>query len=134
MSELVAGSNARKKNWCVLIFIFSPPNILISAIYINCFLSSYLLLFVLWLYCNQIQCAINELGESAASGTNKLQQEMSMMQKTTSSIRVEWTSWSGRTESQYLENTALVERGEEETRDIIHKWLAISILQICSFF
>lgn len=72
----------------------------------------------------QIQGAINELRESAASRTNKLQQEMSIMQSSTSSIKAEWTSYSERAESHYLKNTDLVERGKKEMKDVIQKGLA----------
>lgn len=84
--------------------------------------------FHFWPCCNQVQCAIDELRESAASRTNKLQQEMSIMQKTTSSIKEEWASCSERAASHYLENTALVESGKEEMRDVILKWLASTTL------
>ncbi|XP_047976646.1 kinesin-like protein KIN-5D [Salvia hispanica] len=70
-----------------------------------------------------IQGAINELRESAASRTNKLQQEMSIMQSSTSSIKAEWTSYSERAESHYLKNTDLVERGKKEMKDVIQKGL-----------
>ncbi|KAH6821999.1 P-loop containing nucleoside triphosphate hydrolases superfamily protein [Perilla frutescens var. hirtella] len=68
-----------------------------------------------------VQCAIDELRESSASRTNKLQQEMSIMQNATSSMKSEWTSYSARAESHYLQNTSLLESGKEEMKDVIQK-------------
>ncbi|KAK6142214.1 hypothetical protein DH2020_000011 [Rehmannia glutinosa] len=53
-----------------------------------------------------VQSAIRGLRETGASRTNKLQQEMSIMQDSTSSIKEEWTSYAQRAESRYLEDTA----------------------------
>ncbi|KAL0417786.1 UNVERIFIED_CONTAM: Kinesin-like protein KIN-5D [Sesamum radiatum] len=70
-----------------------------------------------------VQCAVGELRDNAASRTNKLQQEMSIIQDTTSSIKAEWTNYTKRAESDYLEDTAKVENGKEEMEDVLRKCL-----------
>ncbi|KAL0292088.1 UNVERIFIED_CONTAM: Kinesin-like protein KIN-5D [Sesamum calycinum] len=71
----------------------------------------------------EVQCAVGELRDNAASRTNKLQQEMSIIQDTTSSIKAEWTNYTKRAESDYLEDTAKVENGKEEMEDVLRKCL-----------
>ncbi|KAL0460266.1 UNVERIFIED_CONTAM: Kinesin-like protein KIN-5D [Sesamum latifolium] len=66
-----------------------------------------------------VQCAVGELRDNAAGRTNKLQQEMSIMQDTTSSIKAEWTNYKKRAESHYLEDTAKVENGKEDMEDVL---------------
>ncbi|XP_073311252.1 kinesin-like protein KIN-5D [Primulina huaijiensis] len=68
-----------------------------------------------------VQCAIDGLRASAASRTTSLQQEMSIMQDTTCSIKAEWTSYMESAESHYLENTALVESGKNDMEDVLYK-------------
>ncbi|XP_047969610.1 kinesin-like protein KIN-5D [Salvia hispanica] len=68
-----------------------------------------------------VKCAIVELRESAASRTSKLQQEMSTMQETTSSIKAEWTSYTQSAESHYLEDTASVQIGKGDMEEVLHK-------------
>ncbi|KAK6142057.1 hypothetical protein DH2020_013886 [Rehmannia glutinosa] len=70
-----------------------------------------------------VQSAIRGLRETGASRTNKLQQEMSIMQDSTSSIKEEWTSYAQRAESRYLEDTASVESGKENMENVIRKCL-----------
>ncbi|KAK6142088.1 hypothetical protein DH2020_012190 [Rehmannia glutinosa] len=69
-----------------------------------------------------VQSAIHGLRETGASRTKKLQQEMSTMQDSTSSIKEEWTSYAQRAESRYLEDTASVESGKENMENVIRKW------------
>ncbi|KAL8516151.1 hypothetical protein ACS0TY_014716 [Phlomoides rotata] len=70
---------------------------------------------------NLVKCSVDGLRQSAASRTNKLQQEMSIMQETTGSIKAEWTSYTQSAESNYHENTASVESGKEDIEDVLHK-------------
>ncbi|KAK1394579.1 kinesin-like protein KIN-5D [Heracleum sosnowskyi] len=70
-----------------------------------------------------VQGAISGLRESAASRTNKLQQEMSTMQDSTSSIKVEWSSYIHKAESHYCEDTAAVENGKKELEGVLQKCL-----------
>ncbi|KAH6765604.1 P-loop containing nucleoside triphosphate hydrolases superfamily protein [Perilla frutescens var. hirtella] len=68
-----------------------------------------------------VKCGIDELRESAASRTNKLQQEMSTMQETTGSIKIEWSNYTQSAESNYLEDTASVQVGKEDMEGVLHK-------------
>ncbi|KAF8402800.1 hypothetical protein HHK36_010891 [Tetracentron sinense] len=61
---------------------------------------------------NLVQTAVDGLRESAASRTSKLQQEMSTMQDSTSSVKDEWTTYIEQTEVHYHEDTAAVESGK----------------------
>ncbi|KAL0436844.1 UNVERIFIED_CONTAM: Kinesin-like protein KIN-5D [Sesamum radiatum] len=70
-----------------------------------------------------VKCAIDGLRESAATRTDKLQQEMSIMQDTTCSVKAEWTSYTQNAESHYLEDTAAVENGKSDMEDILSKCL-----------
>ncbi|KAL0460644.1 UNVERIFIED_CONTAM: Kinesin-like protein KIN-5D [Sesamum latifolium] len=70
-----------------------------------------------------VKCAIDGLRESAATRTDKLQQEMSIMQDTTCSVKAEWTSYTQNAESCYLEDTASVENGKSDMEDILSKCL-----------
>ncbi|KAL6563595.1 hypothetical protein OROGR_002554 [Orobanche gracilis] len=51
-----------------------------------------------------VRYAIDGLRETAANRTNKLQQEMSIMQENTSSVKSEWISYTRCAESHYLED------------------------------
>ncbi|XP_051131910.1 kinesin-like protein KIN-5D [Andrographis paniculata] len=70
-----------------------------------------------------VKCAIDELRESAATRTNKLQQEMSTMQETTCSIKSEWTTYTRSAESRYLEDTDSVDSGKQDMEKILSKCL-----------
>ncbi|KAK6144516.1 hypothetical protein DH2020_021336 [Rehmannia glutinosa] len=70
-----------------------------------------------------VKCAIDGLRENAANRTNKLQQEMSIMQETTCSIKAEWTSYTQSAESHYVEDTSSVEIGKEDMEVVLHKCL-----------
>lgn len=74
-------------------------------------------------FCYQVQCAIDGLRESAASRTTSLQQEMSIMQDTTCSIKAEWTRYMESAESHYIDDTVSVEIGKNDMDDILYKWL-----------
>ncbi|KAJ6948004.1 kinesin-like protein KIN-5D [Populus alba x Populus x berolinensis] len=72
-----------------------------------------------------VQMAVHELRESANSRTNKLQQEMSTMQDSTSSIKVEWSVHMEKTESNHFEDTSAVEserKALEETKMGAQQW------------
>ncbi|CAI9770527.1 unnamed protein product [Fraxinus pennsylvanica] len=66
-----------------------------------------------------VQSAIVGLRENAASRTNKLQQEVSIMQDTTCSIKDEWTTFMEKAESHYLEDTASLASGKEDMKGIL---------------
>ncbi|CAI9759181.1 unnamed protein product [Fraxinus pennsylvanica] len=70
-----------------------------------------------------VQCAIDGLRDSAASRTNRLQQEMSIMQETACSIEAEWTNYMEKAESHYLENTASVETGKRDMEEVLQNCL-----------
>ncbi|KAJ9188929.1 hypothetical protein P3X46_000279 [Hevea brasiliensis] len=70
-----------------------------------------------------VQMAVHDLRQSANSRTNKLQQEMSTMQDSTSSVIAEWTVHMDKTEANYLEDTSAVESGKKELEDILHNCL-----------
>ncbi|KAL3530672.1 hypothetical protein ACH5RR_009994 [Cinchona calisaya] len=61
-----------------------------------------------------VQTAVNGLRESAASRTNRLQQEMSTMQVATASAKEEWTNYMENAESHYREDNGAVESGKKE--------------------
>ncbi|KAF9665472.1 hypothetical protein SADUNF_Sadunf16G0126300 [Salix dunnii] len=67
-----------------------------------------------------VQMAVHELRESANSRTNKLQQEMSTMQDSTSSIKAEWSVHMEKTESNHFEDTSAVESGRKALEEVLH--------------
>ncbi|KAL9405195.1 hypothetical protein Peur_002167 [Populus x canadensis] len=67
-----------------------------------------------------VQTAVHELRESANSRTNRLQQEMSTMQDSTSSIKVEWSVHMEKTESNHFEDTSAVESGRKALEEVLH--------------
>ncbi|KDP44156.1 hypothetical protein JCGZ_05623 [Jatropha curcas] len=70
-----------------------------------------------------VQMAVHDLRQSANSRTSKLQQEMSTMQDSTSTIKTEWTVHMEKTESNYLEDTSVVESGKKDLEDVLHNCL-----------
>ncbi|XP_009792660.1 kinesin-like protein KIN-5D isoform X1 [Nicotiana sylvestris] len=66
-----------------------------------------------------VQTAIDDLRESASNKTNRLKQEMSTMQDSTSSVKVEWSNYMEKAESHYLEDTAAVENGKKEMEEVL---------------
>ncbi|OWM68852.1 kinesin-like protein KIN-5D [Punica granatum] len=70
-----------------------------------------------------VQSAVFDLRESASSRTSKLQQEMSTMQVSTSSVKAEWTAHMKKTESQYIEDTAAVEIGKKDLEEVLENCL-----------
>ncbi|GAA0173613.1 microtubule binding motor protein [Lithospermum erythrorhizon] len=67
-----------------------------------------------------VQTAIKDLREGASTTTSKLQGEMSLMQNSTSCVKTEWTAFMGEAESHYLEDTAFVESGKQEIKEVVH--------------
>ncbi|XP_065866985.1 kinesin-like protein KIN-5D isoform X2 [Euphorbia lathyris] len=67
-----------------------------------------------------VQMAVHDLRQSANSRTSKLQEEMSTMQDSTSSIMAEWTIHMEKTETNHLEDTNAVESGKKELEDVLH--------------
>ncbi|CAB4282577.1 unnamed protein product [Prunus armeniaca] len=70
-----------------------------------------------------VQTAVNDLRESTTSRTSKLQQEMSTMQDSTSSIKAKWTVHMEKTESHYLEDTFAVESGKKDMEEVLQNCL-----------
>ncbi|GLU02436.1 hypothetical protein SLE2022_196870 [Rubroshorea leprosula] len=70
-----------------------------------------------------VQMAVHDLRESACSRTSKLQQEMSTMQESTSTVKAEWTVHVEKTESHYLEDTSAVESGKKELEEVLRNCL-----------
>lgn len=70
----------------------------------------------------QVHTAVTDLRDSAASRTSKLQQEMSTMQNSTTSVKVEWSSYIGKAETHYSEDTAAVECGKKDIEEVLQKW------------
>ncbi|KAL6275970.1 hypothetical protein ACE6H2_019571 [Prunus campanulata] len=70
-----------------------------------------------------VQTAVNDLRESTTSRTSKLQQEMSTMQDSTSSIKAKWTIHMEKTESHYLEDTFAVESGKKDMEEALQNCL-----------
>jgi hypothetical protein len=78
--------------------------------------------------------AVHELRESANSRTNKLQQEMSTMQDTTTSIKAEWTVHMEKTESNHFEDTSAVESGRKVLEEVLHNWYRPLLQSVFFFF
>lgn len=72
---------------------------------------------------NLVQMAVHDLRESAASKTNKLQEEMLTMQDSTSSVKAEWTIHMEKTETRYVEDTSTVESGKKDLEEILQNCL-----------
>uniref|UniRef100_A0A803PWF6 Kinesin motor domain-containing protein n=1 Tax=Cannabis sativa TaxID=3483 RepID=A0A803PWF6_CANSA len=70
-----------------------------------------------------VQLAVDDLRESATSRTVKLQQEMSTMQESTSSVKAKWTVHMEETESHYVEDTSAVESGKKDLQEVLHNCL-----------
>ncbi|GMP89151.1 hypothetical protein CsSME_00040843 [Camellia sinensis var. sinensis] len=70
-----------------------------------------------------VQTAVHGLRESAASRTSRLQQEMSTMQDSSSSVKAEWTVYMEKAETHYLEDTAAVESGKKDLAQILQSCL-----------
>lgn len=66
--------------------------------------------------------AVNDLRESATSRTIKLQQEMSTMKESTTSVKSKWTVHMEETESHYVEDTSAVESGKKDMEEVLHSW------------
>lgn len=70
-----------------------------------------------------VQTAVNGLRQSAATRTNRLQQEMSTMQVATASVEAEWTNYMEQAESQYVEDNGAVESGKKEMEVVLQNCL-----------
>lgn len=66
-----------------------------------------------------VKTALCDLRESTASRTNKLEQEVSTMQDSTSSIKSEWTAHIHQTEKQYLDDTSSVENVKKDLEGVL---------------
>ena len=65
---------------------------------------------------------MNGLRKSAASRTDRFQQEMSTMKESSSSVRVEWTDYTTKTETHYLEDITAVENGKTNLDEVLQNW------------
>ncbi|XP_049933922.1 kinesin-like protein KIN-5D isoform X2 [Nymphaea colorata] len=68
-----------------------------------------------------VQTAVLNLRESAVSRTNELQDGVSSIQELTSSIKDQWTTYEGKTEKYYVEDTAAVEIGKHSLEEGLHE-------------
>ena len=66
--------------------------------------------------------AVQNLRESATSRATKLQEEVSTMADSTSTIKAEWTVHMEKTESQYIEDTSAVEVGKKQLEEVLQNW------------
>lgn len=65
------------------------------------------------------------LRESATSRTSKLQDEMTTMKHSTSSVKADWTAYVHKTEARYLEDKADVESGKNGMEEVLHNWYVV---------
>ncbi|GER34434.1 kinesin-related protein-like [Striga asiatica] len=70
-----------------------------------------------------VEHEIGGIRENMAIRTKKLQQEMSIMQDTTSLVKAKWADYTQRAESRYLEDATSVESGIENIKLVLHKCL-----------
>ncbi|XP_040992775.1 kinesin-like protein KIN-5D [Juglans microcarpa x Juglans regia] len=70
-----------------------------------------------------VQVAVNDLRESATSRTSKLQQEMSTMQDSTSTVKAEWTVHMEKTECHHDEDISAVECGKKDLEEALQNCL-----------
>ncbi|PWA85208.1 P-loop containing nucleoside triphosphate hydrolases superfamily protein [Artemisia annua] len=70
-----------------------------------------------------VKTAVDGLRESAASKANRFEQEMTTMKDSSSCIRDEWTSYSKKAESHYVEDTAAVECGKKDLDEVLQNCL-----------
>lgn len=70
-----------------------------------------------------VQTAVDGLRESATSRTSKLQDEMTTMKHSTSSVKADWTAYVHKTEARYLEDKADVESGKNGMEEVLHNCL-----------
>ncbi|KAF3787285.1 kinesin-related protein [Nymphaea thermarum] len=68
-----------------------------------------------------VQAAVLNLRESAVSRTNELQDGVSSIQDFTSSVKDQWTTYEGKTEKYYVEDTAAVESGKHSLEEGLHE-------------
>ncbi|KAF6146841.1 hypothetical protein GIB67_018494, partial [Kingdonia uniflora] len=66
-----------------------------------------------------VQTAVDDLRESSASRTSKLQQEVSSMQDFTHTVKGEWNIHMKKTETHYSEDTASVESGKRALEEAL---------------
>ncbi|CAM8960478.1 unnamed protein product [Rhodiola kirilowii] len=66
-----------------------------------------------------VKTALYDLRDSAACRTSKLQQEMSTMQDSTSSIKSVWTVHMDKTEKRYHDDTCAVESGKKDLESVL---------------
>lgn len=70
-----------------------------------------------------VRTAVDGLRESAASKSKRFEQEMSTMKDSNSCIRNEWTNYTEKAESRYLEDTAAVECGKKDLDEVLQNCL-----------
>ncbi|XAR60517.1 Plus-end-directed kinesin ATPase [Bertholletia excelsa] len=70
-----------------------------------------------------VQMAVHGLRESAISRTSRLQQELSTMQDSSSSVKSEWNIYVEKAETHYQEDTAAVESGKKDLAEVLQSCL-----------
>jgi len=69
-----------------------------------------------------VQIAVQDIRQGSSSQTGALQQEMSAMQDSASSIKVQWNSHIVQAESHHLDNISAVEVAKEDMQKMHLKW------------
>lgn len=69
-----------------------------------------------------VQIAVQDIREGSSSQTGALQQEMSAMQESASSVKVQWNAHMVQAESHHLDNISAVEVAKEDMQKILLKW------------
>ncbi|KAF6142077.1 hypothetical protein GIB67_036995 [Kingdonia uniflora] len=77
-----------------------------------------------------VQTVVDDLRESYASITSKLQQEVSSMQDFTHTVKGEWNIHMGKTETHYSEVTASVESGKRALEEALQHWNGMEANQV----
>ncbi|XP_048633774.1 kinesin-like protein KIN-5A [Brassica napus] len=70
-----------------------------------------------------VQIAVQDIREGSSSQTGALQQEMSAMQESASSVKVQWNAHMVQAESHHLDNISAVEVAKEDMQKILLKCL-----------
>lgn len=69
-----------------------------------------------------VQIAVQDIREGSSSQTSALQQEMSAMQDSASSIKVQWNAHMDQAESHHVDNISAVEAAKEDMQKMLLKW------------
>lgn len=69
--------------------------------------------------------AVHDLRESATSKAAKLHEEMSTMVNSSCNVKAEWNLHMEKTESQYIEDTSVVEAGRKDLEEVLQCWYVV---------